>query len=52
METIYSEAGFLRTVLTNDNLNFKAKLIFIKYMEKIRLSAVKPEEHTMWKEKY
>ena len=38
----YSGTGFIRKVFSNEKMDFKSKLIFIKFLEKIRMSALAP----------
>ena len=33
-------------------MDLRTKLLFIKFLEKIRLSAIKPTEHKLWKERF
>jgi hypothetical protein len=47
----YVDTDFIKKILTNEKMNFKSKLIFIKFLEKIRMSALDPNSHHFWKEK-
>lgn len=49
MLEVYSGAGFMRKVMENEKMDFKNKLVFVKYMEKIRESALQPDKHNYWK---
>jgi hypothetical protein len=49
MQDIYTETNFVKRLLTNDKMDIKNKIIFIKFLEKIRMSAVHPKQHRLWK---
>jgi len=38
--------------MCNQKMDLKSKRIFIKFLEKIRKSAVDPKAHTLWKERF
>ena len=42
MAKVYKGGRFIEQVLSNERTSLKAKCIFIKYIEKIRLSAIQP----------
>ena len=38
--------------MCSEKMDLKNKRIFIKFLEKIRKSAVDPKAHTLWKERF
>ena len=52
MVRVYEDTDFVKKVLKNEKMDLKTKLLFIKFLERIRMSAVSPEEHTLWKVKF
>jgi|JI9StandDraft_2_1071091.scaffolds.fasta_scaffold1195822_1 hypothetical protein len=49
MLSVYENADFVKKILSNEKMDFKTKLLFIKFLERIRKSAIAPEEHKLWK---
>ena len=52
MLDVYSDPGFVSKLLKNEKMDLKTKLLFIKFLERIRLSAVNPREHKLWKYRF
>ena len=48
---VYSSSRLTKHLLLNQNMNFRTKMLFIKYLEKIRLAALQPNKHYSWKER-
>ena len=42
MLKVYEDSDFVKKVLSNEKMDLKTKLLFLKFLEKIRLSAIKP----------
>lgn len=51
MIRIYESPEFIKFVLKNEKMDKSTKLILIKFMEQIRMSAQIPANHTQWKKK-
>ena len=48
----YSDPCFVRKIFANEKMDLKSKLTFIKFLERIRMSAICPVRHTLWKERF
>ena len=42
MLKVYEDTDFVKKIMSNEKMDLKTKLLFIKFLERIRMSAIKP----------
>ena len=52
MARVYEDADFVKKIMNNEKMDLKTKLLIIKFLERIRMSALNPSEHKLWKVKF